>query len=119
MPGHRTGDGIIERRPAAAGLELLLGRVEGGVAGGAVVGALGGRVLVVLAGEGRLGALLANDAELSWEGLSVAKTQYVEHGTYLGSAGLATRYRFSGVGMTWFAWMRRMRTGIRRGECWA
>ena len=80
MPGHRAGDGIIERRPAAAGLELLLGRVEGGVAGGAVVGALGGRVLVVLAGEGRLGAFLANDAELSWGGLSVAKSQCVEHG---------------------------------------
>lgn len=39
VPCHGTRDGVVERRPSAAGLELLLRGVERGIAAGAVVGA--------------------------------------------------------------------------------
>lgn len=68
MPLHRSRDGVEVGRPAAAALELVRGRVERRVAGGAVVGAGGGEVLVVLAGVGCFGALFADDAELLWKG---------------------------------------------------
>lgn len=57
MSGHRTRDGIEECRPAATRLELVLSSVDGRIAAGASVGAGGRRVLVVLAGERRFGAL--------------------------------------------------------------
>jgi hypothetical protein len=59
-PGH----GVEEGRPAAAAAELVRGAVEGRVAPGAGVGALRGEVLVEGARVRRLGALLAEDAEL-------------------------------------------------------
>lgn len=59
-----AGDGVEVRGPAAAGLELVRGAVEGGGAGGAGVGAGRGGVLVVGAGVGGLGAFFAEDAEL-------------------------------------------------------
>ena len=77
MPDYSARHRIKERRPPAPGLELVLCRVERRVAGGAVVAARGGRVLVVFAGAGRFGALLANDAELfcaqavSWAALDL------------------------------------------------
>ena len=66
IPLHGAGDAVEIRRPAAPGLELLVGGVERGVAGGAVVGACGRHVFVVGAGEGGFGAFFAEDAELSW-----------------------------------------------------
>lgn len=68
VAGDGAGDGVEEGGPAAAGLELLVGGVEGRLAGGARVDALARVVLVVLAAEGRLGALLADDAELFYGG---------------------------------------------------
>lgn len=67
MPRHRARDAVEIRRPAAAGLELVRGLVEGCVAGRARVHARGRGVLVVDAGEGRFGAFLAEDAELFCE----------------------------------------------------
>ena len=64
MPRHGAGDGIEEGGPAAAALEFVLGGVEGGVAADAGVDAGLGSVGVVLAGEGGLGALFTEDAEL-------------------------------------------------------
>jgi hypothetical protein len=64
VPHNRARHRIEERRPAAARLELVLCGVEGRVAGGAVVGAGGGRVFVVFAGAGGFGAFFADDAEL-------------------------------------------------------
>ena len=54
-------DLVVEAGPAAAGVELVTGAVERGVAALAEVGALG-PVLLVFPGEGRLGALLEDDA---------------------------------------------------------
>lgn len=68
IPLHGAGDGVEVRGPPAAGLEFVRGCVEGGVAAGAGVGALGGVVGVVLAGEGAFGALLAEDTELVFLG---------------------------------------------------
>lgn len=64
MSGDGAGDGVEEGGPAAAGLELVLGGVEGCVAAGAGVDAFGGHVFVVFADKGGFGALLAEDAEL-------------------------------------------------------
>lgn len=64
VPRHRARNAVEVRGPAAAGLELVVRLVEGRLAGGAVVDAGAGHVLVVLAGVGRLGALFADDAEL-------------------------------------------------------
>lgn len=64
VPVDRPGDAVVVGGPAAAGLELVRGAVQGGVAAGAGVDALGGEVVVVFAGEGGLGALFAEDAEL-------------------------------------------------------
>lgn len=66
VPCDGARDCVEESRPAAAGLELVLGRVDGRVAAGTVIGAGARGVLIVLAGEGRFGALLAEDAELLW-----------------------------------------------------
>ncbi len=63
-----AGDAVEIRGPAAAGLELVRGPVEGGVAAGAGVGAGRGGVLVVGAGVGGLGAFFAEDAELFCRG---------------------------------------------------
>lgn len=61
---HRAGDAVEVGGPAAAALELVRGLVQGRVAAGARVDALGGVVLVEGAGARRLGSLLAQDAEL-------------------------------------------------------
>ena len=64
MPRHRTRDAVKVRRPAAAGLELVLRGVQRRVAARAVVRAGAGRVLVVGACEGGFGRGLPEDAEL-------------------------------------------------------
>jgi len=61
---HRAGEAVEVRRPAAAGLELVVCFVQGCVTGSTGVDARAGHVLVVLAGEGRFGALFAEDPEL-------------------------------------------------------
>ena len=66
MARHGAGDAVEVRGPAAAGLELVAGFVERRGTGGARVDARGRHVFVVGAGEGRLGAFLAEDAELFW-----------------------------------------------------
>lgn len=72
MPRHGPRDAVEVGRPAAARLELVRGLVQGRLARGAGVDALGRVVLVVLAREGRLGALFSQDAELLW-GLGSAR----------------------------------------------
>ena len=67
---HRARDGVVERGPAAAGLEFLLRGVEGRVAARARVDAAAGGVFVVFAAEGGFGAFFAEDAELLWVGVS-------------------------------------------------
>jgi hypothetical protein len=57
---------VPEGRPAAAGVELVVGLVERRAAAGAGVHAGVGVVLVELAGAGRFGSFLAEDAELLW-----------------------------------------------------
>src|SRR5689334_16670034 len=59
----RARDGVVERRPAAVRVELVVARVEGGAARAALVHALGLGV-DVLPGPGGLGAGLAQDTEL-------------------------------------------------------
>lgn len=61
---HGAGDAVVVGRPAAAGLELVVGLVEGRVAAGAGVDARLRAVFVVLARAGTLGTLFAQDAEL-------------------------------------------------------
>lgn len=70
MSCHRTGDIVKIRRPSTSGLEFVGGFVKGGVAGGAGVDALVWHVLVVFAGEGGFGALLADDTELLFDMLA-------------------------------------------------
>ena len=55
-----AGDLVVEGGPAAVGVELVVGAIEGRVAAAADVGA-GLVEVVVLAGEGRLGALVLDD----------------------------------------------------------
>ena len=64
MSRYRTRNSVKERRPSAAGLELLVGGVEWCAAGGAVVGAGGWVVFVVFAGKRCFSAFLADDAKL-------------------------------------------------------
>lgn len=64
MPRHRTRERIEEGGPSTSGLELVVRAVERRVAGGAVVDAGAGHVLVVFAGEGGFGALPTDDTEL-------------------------------------------------------
>jgi hypothetical protein len=59
-----AGQAVKIGRPAAARLELVRCLVERRLAAGAAVDALVGKVLVVLAGKGTLGALFAEDTEL-------------------------------------------------------
>lgn len=61
---HSAWNRIEEGRPSAARLELVVRLVEGRVAASASVGALLGVVLVIFAGKGGFGALLAQNAEL-------------------------------------------------------
>ena len=72
--GHAPGAVLVARdsawdavkvgRPAAARLELVVGLVQRRITAGAGVDTRVGEELVVLAREGRLGALLPEDAEL-------------------------------------------------------
>jgi hypothetical protein len=64
VSGHRTGDRVKVRRPAAPGLEFMRGLVERGIAAGASVDALGRGMGVVFACVRGLCAFLAQDAEL-------------------------------------------------------
>jgi len=67
---HRARNGIPERRPPAARVELVVCLVEGRFAAGALVDAGVGVVLVVCAGAGHFGAFLSEDAELLYRGVS-------------------------------------------------
>jgi hypothetical protein len=64
VSGHGARHGVEEGRPSAAGLELVLGSVDGRIATGAGICAGGRGVLVVFAREGRFSAFLTEDAEL-------------------------------------------------------
>jgi len=64
VPRHGARHSVEESGPAAPAAELLPRFVEGRAAAGAGVCPGGGGVLVVGAGVGGLGALLAKDAEL-------------------------------------------------------
>lgn len=64
VPLHSPRHGVEIRRPAAAGLELVRGRVQRRRAPRARVHALRGVVRVVFACEGAFGAFFAEDAEL-------------------------------------------------------
>jgi hypothetical protein len=64
VSGHGARHGVEEGRPSAAGLELVLGSVDGRIAAGAGICAGGRGVLVVFAGEGCFSAFLTEDAEL-------------------------------------------------------
>jgi hypothetical protein len=64
VSGHRTGDRVKVRRPAAPGLEFMRGLVERGIAAGASVDALGRGMGVVFACVRGLCAFFAQDAEL-------------------------------------------------------
>lgn len=55
---HSAGDTVEICGPSTAGLELVRGLVERGIAGGAGVDAGGGHMLVVFASVGGFGALL-------------------------------------------------------------
>jgi hypothetical protein len=63
---NRVGQGVPERRPSAARVKFVVRFVERRFACGARVDAGGRVVLVVFAGAGVLGSLLAEDAELLW-----------------------------------------------------
>lgn len=64
MSRHGAGDIVEVCGPSTAGFELVVGFVEGRVAGGAGVDAGFGHVLVVFARERRFGAFFADYAEL-------------------------------------------------------
>ena len=64
VAGDGPRDAVKVRRPAAARLELVVGRVQRRLAAGAGVDACVGEELVVLAGPRGLSALLTEDAEL-------------------------------------------------------
>ncbi len=110
VPGHGAWNGVVEGGPSATRLELLLRGVEGRGAGGAGVGARRRSMLVVLAGVGRLGALLADDAELfcfdaPLVAVSVPVTSSGRPGeTYRVTAEPATHWRSSrpGDSYLWF-----------------
>jgi hypothetical protein len=59
-----TGDGVEVRGPAASGLEFVRGAVEGGIAAGTGIDALGSKMAIVFALEGGFGATLAKDTKL-------------------------------------------------------
>jgi hypothetical protein len=59
VSGHSTGDGVKVCRPAAAGLELVVSRIERRVATCAVVNAFRRVVRIVFAGAGALSSLFA------------------------------------------------------------
>jgi hypothetical protein len=64
MSSDSTRDGIKVCRPATAGLEFMIGGIQGCVAARAVVNASRRVVGIVFAGAGALGSLFAEDAEL-------------------------------------------------------
>ena len=64
MARHGAGDAVKVCWPATARLELVVGLVQRRLTAGAGVDTRVGEELVVLAREGRLGALLPEDAEL-------------------------------------------------------
>ena len=67
----RVGERIPKRRPSTPGVELVVCLVERRVAAGALVHASIRVVLVELAGAGHLSALLAENAELLWNFISI------------------------------------------------
>lgn len=64
VSGDGAGDAVEVGGPSAARFEFMVGGVERRVAAGAVVAPTRRLVLIVLAGEGGLGALFAENAEL-------------------------------------------------------
>lgn len=94
-------DGVEESRPAATRLELVVCSVERSLAASAGVDALGGHVLVVLAGEWCFGTLLTKNTELLYA--YVNKLIYTGawfRTTYLGSTEPATHHCSSAMGKT-------------------
>ena len=65
---HSAWDAIKVCGPSTAGLELVSGFVERGVAGGAGIDTCGGHMFVIFPGVWSFGALFAKDAELLCEG---------------------------------------------------
>ena len=64
MPGHRARDRVKVSGPSASRFELVVGFIEGCVAGGAGVHARVRRVFVIFATAGSFGSFLAQDSEL-------------------------------------------------------
>lgn len=64
MSLHSAGNRVKVGRPAAAGLKLVISRIERRVTSGAVVHPLCRIVFIVLAGASALGTFLTKDAEL-------------------------------------------------------
>jgi len=67
---HRARNGIPERRPPAARVELVVCLVQRRLATGALVDAGVGVVLVELAGAGHFSAFLSEDAELLYRSVN-------------------------------------------------
>lgn len=104
---HSSRHCVEEGWPSTSTLELLVGRVEGSFAAGAGVDSLVGVVLVVLAAEGRLSALLAEDSKLLYGSdesvlVTTRGTIKVVHGlpTYLDSVVLSTPRHSCSTGKT-------------------
>jgi hypothetical protein len=83
VPGHGTWKAVEICRPAAAGLELVVGFVERSIAAGASVDALVGIMLVVFAGEWGFSALLSEDAKLFYIVLVIIILEMGKMETYL------------------------------------
>jgi hypothetical protein len=79
VSGYGARHGVKEGRPSAAGLELVLGSVDGRIAAGAGICAGGRGVLVIFTGEGCFGAFLTEDAELFCRS-SVSLVHSTKHG---------------------------------------
>lgn len=64
MSLHGAGDGVKVGWPATAGLELVVGRVERGIAASAGIDTLGRVMRIVFSCARALGALLTENTEL-------------------------------------------------------
>lgn len=87
VPSDCTRDVVEIRRPAATRLEFVVGFIERRVAASAGIDTLGGRVLVIFAGERSFGAFFTEHAELFYK-TSVAGTEK-ERGTRSEAVGWA------------------------------
>jgi hypothetical protein len=64
MALHSSGNGVKVGRPATARLELVVRRIERGIASSAIINALGRVMGVIFSCTGSLGTLLAEYTEL-------------------------------------------------------